>query len=145
MHRLVCAFIPASQTPRTGFLTSRPICVLAVMWLSVLLYVFLVVPWVGLWSLIMAFPSHTHFLFRHRNETILAILNLYFAPMHPTKFRFNSMYGLGGDVLWRKSTWLAWRPTWIILFTHNNLANFYLHVASLPPTKFRYNPTYGYV
>ena len=32
------------------------------------------------------------------NETILAILNLYNAPMPPIKFLLNLTYGLGGDV-----------------------------------------------
>ena len=31
--------------------------------------------------------------------TILAILNLYNAPMPPIKFRLNLTYGLGGDVV----------------------------------------------
>ena len=33
------------------------------------------------------------------NGTILAILNLYVAPMPPIKFRLNPTYGLGGDVV----------------------------------------------
>ena len=37
----------------------------------------------------------------HRNETILAILNLYVTLMLPIKFRLNPTYGLGGDVIWR--------------------------------------------
>ena len=32
----------------------------------------------------------------YRNEMILAILNLYVAPMPPIKFRLNPTYGLGG-------------------------------------------------
>ena len=35
----------------------------------------------------------------YRNETILAILNLYVAPMPPIKFRLNLTYCFGGDVL----------------------------------------------
>ena len=42
--------------------------------------------------------------------TILAILNLYIAPMPPTRFWLNQSYGLGGDVVWRIS---SWRPSWI--------------------------------
>ena len=32
------------------------------------------------------------------NRTVLAILNLYVAPMPPIKFQLNLIYGLGGDV-----------------------------------------------
>ena len=35
----------------------------------------------------------------YQNETILAILNLYVAPMPPIKFWLNQTYGLGGDVV----------------------------------------------
>ena len=35
----------------------------------------------------------------YRNGTILAILNLYNAPMPPIKFRLNLTYGLGRDVI----------------------------------------------
>ena len=35
----------------------------------------------------------------YRNGTILAILNLYVAPMPPIKFQLNLSYGLGGDVI----------------------------------------------
>ena len=41
---------------------------------------------------------------------ILAILNLYVAPMPPNKFQLNPIYGLGGDVVCRFSTR---RPSWI--------------------------------
>ena len=34
----------------------------------------------------------------YRNRTILAILNLYVAPMPPIKFQLNPIYGLGGGV-----------------------------------------------
>ena len=33
------------------------------------------------------------------NRTILAILNLYVAPMPPIKFWLNPTYSLGGDVI----------------------------------------------
>ena len=33
----------------------------------------------------------------YRNKTILAILNLYVAPMPPIKFQLNMTYGFGGD------------------------------------------------
>ena len=50
----------------------------------------------------------------YRNGMILAILNLYVAPMPPIKFRLNLTYGLGGDAVWRISRWLpSWRPPWI--------------------------------
>ena len=45
------------------------------------------------------YPGHLGY----RNVTILAILNLYVAPMPLVKFRLNSTYGLGGDVVWRIS------------------------------------------
>ena len=35
----------------------------------------------------------------YQNGTILAILNLYNAPMTPIKFGLNLTYGLGGDVV----------------------------------------------
>ena len=34
----------------------------------------------------------------YQNGTILAILNLHVATMHPIKFQFNQTYGSGGDV-----------------------------------------------
>ena len=40
-----------------------------------------------------------------------AILNLYFTPMPPMKFRLNLTYCLGGDVIWRIS---RWRPSWTL-------------------------------
>ena len=42
------------------------------------------------------------------NGTILAILNLYVAPMPPLKFRLNLTYGFEGDVVWRISRWPLW-------------------------------------
>ena len=44
---------------------------------------------------------------------ILAILNLYVAPMPPIKFQLNLTYGFGADVIWRISIWQPWRPSWI--------------------------------
>ena len=35
----------------------------------------------------------------YQNRTILAILNLYVAPMPPIKFWLNGTHGLGGDVV----------------------------------------------
>ena len=35
----------------------------------------------------------------YRNGTILAILNLYVAPIPPIKFRLNQTYGFGGDIV----------------------------------------------
>ena len=35
---------------------------------------------------------------RYQNRTILAILNLYVAPMPPIKFGLNWHFGLGGNV-----------------------------------------------
>ena len=34
-----------------------------------------------------------------RKRTILAILNLYVAPMPPLKFQLHPIYGLGGDII----------------------------------------------
>ena len=48
----------------------------------------------------------------YRNGMVLAILNLYKAPMPPIKFRLNLTYGLG-DVVWRITRWPPWRPSWI--------------------------------
>ena len=47
------------------------------------------------------------------NITILAMLNLYVAPMLPIKFRLNPTYGLGGDVVWSILRWLPWQQPWI--------------------------------
>ena len=55
------------------------------------------------------------------NRTILAILNLYVAPMPPIKFRLNLTYGLGGDVVWRISRWPPRWPSWIL--EKNNFSN----------------------
>ena len=48
----------------------------------------------------------------YQNGTILAILNLYVAPMPPIKFQLNLTYCLGGDAIWRISRWPLWRPSW---------------------------------
>ena len=47
------------------------------------------------------------------NRRIVAILNLYNAPIPPIKFPLNLTYGLGGDVVWRISRWPPWQPSWI--------------------------------
>ena len=47
------------------------------------------------------------------NGTILAILTLYVAPMHPIKFRLNLTCGLGGDVVSRISRWPPLPPSWM--------------------------------
>ena len=44
---------------------------------------------------------------------ILAIRNLYVAPMPPIKFWLNLSYGLRGDVVCIISKWPQWRPSWI--------------------------------
>ena len=49
----------------------------------------------------------------YRNRTILAIRNLYNAPMPPIKFQLNLTYGLGRDVIGRISRWALWWPSWI--------------------------------
>ena len=55
---------------------------------------------------------------RYRNGTILAILNLFVAPMPPTKFRISPTYDLR-DVVWRGP---RWRQSWIS--ERNNFSNF---------------------
>ena len=50
----------------------------------------------------------------YRNGTILAILNLYVAPMPPIKFWLNLTFSLGGDVVWRISRWPPWQLTSLI-------------------------------
>ena len=55
------------------------------------------------------------------NGTILAILNLYVAPMLPIKFRLNLTYGFEGDIIWTISRWPLWRPSWIS--ERNNFSN----------------------
>ena len=42
----------------------------------------------------------------YRKGTILAILNLYVAPMSPIKFLLDPTFSLGRDVIWRISRWL---------------------------------------
>ena len=49
----------------------------------------------------------------YRNGMVLAILNLYVAPMPHIKFRLNLTNGLGGDVVWRILRWHPCRPSWI--------------------------------
>ena len=49
----------------------------------------------------------------YQNRMIMAILNLCNAPMPPIKFQPNLTYSLGGDIIWRISTWPLWRPSWI--------------------------------
>ena len=49
---------------------------------------------------------------RYRNRTILAILNLYVAPMPPINVEFNPHYSLR-DIVWRISRWLPWPPSWM--------------------------------
>ena len=103
--------------------------------------------------------------------TILAILNLYVAPMPPLKFWLNRTYGLGGDIVWRIS---RWRPSWIserkdfsdseslchcdashqvLAQSHSRfgrrcqnrttLAILNLYVDAMPPIMFWLNPTYS--
>ena len=55
------------------------------------------------------------------NGKIKAVLNLHVAPMPPTKFQFKPTDGLAGDVVWRISRWLLWRPSWI--FEKNDFSN----------------------
>ena len=57
----------------------------------------------------------------YRNGTILAILNLYDAPIPLIKFQLNLTYGLGGDVVWWISRWPLWQPSWIS--EQNNFSN----------------------
>ena len=77
----------------------------------------------------------------YRDGTILAILNLYNAPMPPIKFQLNLIYGLGGDVVWIISTWprgghLGHRNGRILIILN-------LCVTVMLPIMFWLNPTYG--
>ena len=47
----------------------------------------------------------------YRKGNILANLNLYVAPMPPSKFQLNLINSLGGDVVCRYSRWLTWQPS----------------------------------
>ena len=49
-----------------------------------------------------------------RNGTNLAVLNFNDSRMPPTKFQLNLTYRLGADVVSRFSSWLPWRPSWIL-------------------------------
>ena len=92
----------------------------------------------------------------YRNGTIIAILNLYFAPMLTIKFRLNPTYGLGGDVVWKISRWLPWRFSFLFFFffffffffcfwisERNDFSNSESLCRSDAPIKFRLNLTYG--
>ena len=83
----------------------------------------------------------------YRNETILAILNIYVTLMLPLKFRLNPTYGLRGDVVWRISRWsgghLGYRNGAILVMLYAITSNM-LYVAPMPPIKFWLNPTYGF-
>ena len=48
----------------------------------------------------------------YQNAMILAILNLYVAPMPTIKFKLNPTNGLG-EVIWRFLRWTTWRSSWI--------------------------------
>ena len=76
----------------------------------------------------------------NQNRTILAIPNLYIAPMPPIKFQLSPTYGLGGDVVGRISRWPPYGghlgyPNGTILAILN------LHTATMPPIKFQLDPT----
>ena len=66
------------------------------------------------------------------NGTILAILNLYVAPLLPTKFWLNPTYGFGGDVVRRISRMLPSEQR-----NRRTLAILNLYVAPMPPIKFQ--------
>ena len=78
--------------------------------------------WRSLASLQVSAQSNLRFkrrccLKNFKMATILAILNLYVAPMPPIEFRLNPTYSLG-DVVRRIS---RWRPSWIS--EQNNFSN----------------------
>ena len=73
-----------------------------------------------------------------RNETILAISNLYVSPMPSTEYHLNPTCRSGADVVWRFSRWLPWRSSWIT--EQNDSAILTLYVAPMPPVGFRFNP-----
>ena len=74
---------------------------------------------------------------------ILAIFNLYVAPMPPIKFQLNPSYGLVGEVSFeefqygRHGSHLGYRNGTILAILN-------LYVAPIPPIKFRLNLTYGW-
>ena len=71
---------------------------------------------------------------------ILAILNLYAAPMPPIKFQLKLTYGLGGDVFeevqdgYHGGHLGYWRGTVLAILN--------LYVAPMRPIKFLQNPPY---
>ena len=76
------------------------------------------------------------------NGTILAILNLYVAPMLPIKFLFNLTCGLEGEMWFeefqdgRHGGHLGYQNGMI-------LAILILYVAPMPPIRFQLNLIYG--
>ena len=66
----------------------------------------------------------------YQNRTILAILNLYVAPMPPIKFWLNPSYSLGGD-----GGHLGYQNRTILAILN-------LYVAPMPPIKFWHNLTW---
>ena len=82
------------------------------------------------------------------NGTILAILNVYVAPMPSIKFQLNPTYYpllclktvfwltkcVRGDVVWRISRWPSWWPSWISEW--KNFSNSDLCVTVMLPIKF---------
>ena len=77
----------------------------------------------------------------YRNGTILAIPNLYNAPIPPIKFRFNLAYGLG-ELSFEEfqdappGSHLGYRNGRILAILN-------LCVTVMPPIKFWLNPTYA--
>ena len=59
-------------------------CVCLCLSVFCVLCLFLTVPWVGLWSVIVAFPGHTHLLYIPKSS--LLTLVLYFATLFSQSF-----------------------------------------------------------
>ena len=75
----------------------------------------------------------------YHKKTILAILNLYVAPMTPIKFQLNLTYDLGGNVLrihGHHGCRFGYRKGTILAILH-------LYVDPMPSIKFGLNLTYG--
>ena len=77
---------------------------------------------------------------RYLNRTILAILNLYVAPMPPIKF------GPIRIMVWEEMSFEKFQDglhgCHLGYQNETNLAVLNLHVSPMPPTKFLVNPTY---
>ena len=58
---------------------------------------------------------------QYGNAAILKLLKPLFLPNYTIKFWLNPAYSLGGDIVWRLSSWPPWQPFW--LSELNDLSN----------------------